>query len=170
MRSLLGQWGPSRRRGGWQVAGRAVALGADAVGLPASITVRALGWPRLPGAAAAAVTLVDAQPRLRRLVEQRVGPESADVVRAVAIAAARGPTSVAVDLALRAAVVAEPWPRLHAARVWDRSEGPRAASAEYRSGQVYPEVVEIAAQRTRASGNGRTRSGPSELRDSSARH
>jgi len=132
MRSLLGQWGPSRRRGGWQVAGRAVALGADAVGLPASITVRALGWPRLPGAAAAAVTLVDAQPRLRRLVEQRVGPESADVVRAVAIAAARGPTSVAVDLALRAAVVAEPWPRLHAARVWDRSEGPRAASAHLR--------------------------------------
>ena len=42
------------------------------------------------------------------------------------------PTSVAVDLALRAAVVAEPWPRLHAARVWDRSEGPRAATAPLR--------------------------------------
>ncbi|MHB8273646.1 MAG: hypothetical protein ACYDC9_02590, partial [Dermatophilaceae bacterium] len=54
------------------LAGRMVALGADAVGLAAAVAGRAIRLPRLPGAVTAAVTLIDVQPRLRRVVEARL--------------------------------------------------------------------------------------------------
>jgi cation-transporting P-type ATPase I len=105
------------------LAGRLLAAGADAVGLFASIGGRAMGLPRLPGAVTAAVTLIDVQPRLRRVLEARVGTEVADVALAVAMAAAQtlaqGPASLAVDLTLRTMLVAE---ALASRRAWERHE------------------------------------------------
>ena len=55
------------------LAGRLVALAATSAGLAAALGGKALPWPRLPIGAAAAVTIVDYQPRVRRLLEQRFG-------------------------------------------------------------------------------------------------
>lgn len=92
-------------------AGRMVALAVDVVGVTAALSGRMLRLPRLPGAVAATVTLVDTQPRLRRAVESRLGKETADVVLAVSLAAAQtlsqGPASLLVDVALRASLLAE---------------------------------------------------------------
>ncbi|MHB8185507.1 MAG: cation-translocating P-type ATPase [Dermatophilaceae bacterium] len=119
------------------LAGRMVALGADAVGLAAAVAGRAIRLPRLPGAVTAAVTLIDVQPRLRRVVEARLGTDAADVVLAVATAAAQtlaqGPASLAVDLTLRAALVAE---GRASARAWERHEP--ALSEQAASDQPFP--------------------------------
>lgn len=105
------------------LAGRMVALGADAVGLVAALAGRAVRLPRLPGAVAAAVTFIDVQPRLRRAVEARLGTETADVTLAIATAVAQtlaqGPASLVVDLGLRAALVAE---AQASGRAWRRHE------------------------------------------------
>ena len=115
---------------GGRVAGRALAVGADAVGLSVALAGRALRLPRLPGAVAAGVALVDTQPRLRRFVEDRLGVEAADVALAVTTAAAQaltqGPASLAVDLALRTSLLAE---ARAGQRAWNRHEGRLAAHA-----------------------------------------
>ncbi len=112
------------------LAGRVAAVSADAVGLVGAVTGRVLGLPRLPGAAAAAVVLVDVQPRLRRAVEKRIGAEAADVALAVSTAAAQslaqGPGTLAVDLTLRAVMAAEAFAGM---RAWERLEPELAAQA-----------------------------------------
>ncbi|MDP9092940.1 MAG: cation-translocating P-type ATPase, partial [Actinomycetota bacterium] len=112
------------------VAGRLVALGADAVGLGLATAGRLFRWPRLPGAALAAVVLIDSQPRIRRVVEGRLGAEAADVVLATATAAAQafaqGPASLTVDLVLRTVLLAE---ARAAQQAWHRDEPMLAQSA-----------------------------------------
>lgn len=83
-RELPGDGGP--------VTVQAWALAADVVGLSAAVAGRLVRFPSLPGSAAAAVVLVDNQPRLRRLLEGRLGPASTDLALAVSTAAVHGLT------------------------------------------------------------------------------
>ena len=88
---------------------QAWALAADVVGLSAAVAGRLVRLPSLPGSAAAAVVLVDNQPRLRRVLETRLGPVSTDVVLAVSTAAVHGLTqgvpSLLVDTGQRTQAV-----------------------------------------------------------------
>ncbi len=77
---------------GGPVTLQAWALAADVVGLSAAVAGRLGRFPSLPGSAAAAVVLVDNQPRLRRLLERRLGPARTDLALAVSTAAVHGLT------------------------------------------------------------------------------
>jgi len=77
---------------------QAWALAADVIGLSAAIAGRLVRLPSLPGSAAAAVVLVDSQPRLRRLIETRFGPATTDLALAVSTAAVHGLTQGAPSL------------------------------------------------------------------------
>ncbi len=106
------------------VAERALALAAVTTGLVAAAGVRLLPMPALPAAVpAAAVTFVNYQPRLRSMVEDRLGPDAAELLLATAQAVGdvlrRAPASLAVDVALRSAITAEAW---SGRRVWHRRE------------------------------------------------
>ena len=85
------------------------ALAADAAGLSAAVAGRLAGLPSLPGSAAAAVVLVDNQPRLRVLLESRLGPAATDLALAASTAAVQGLTqgvpSLLVDTAQRTQAV-----------------------------------------------------------------
>lgn len=122
------------------VAGRALAVAADALGLAAAVTGRALRLPKLSGAVAAGVVLIDTQPRLRRLVESRLGPELADVALAVSTAAAQtltqGPASLAVDLTLRLSLLAE---ARAGQRAWARHEAQLSAHAA--AAEPFPQIA-----------------------------
>jgi len=82
------------------------ALAADVVGLSAAVAGWATRLPALPGSATAAVVLVDNQPRLRRVLETRIGSGATDLAVAVSNAAVQGLTqgtaSLVVDTAQRA--------------------------------------------------------------------
>jgi len=82
------------------------ALAADVVGLSAAVAGWATRLPALPGSATAAVVLVDNQPRLRRVLEDRIGSGATDLAVAVSNAAVQGLTqgtaSLVVDTAQRA--------------------------------------------------------------------
>ena len=82
---------------------QAWALAADAAGLSAALAGRLAGLPSLPGSASAAVLLVDNQPRVRELLESRLGPAATDLALAVSTAAVQGLTqgvpSLLVDTA-----------------------------------------------------------------------
>jgi len=97
-RSLLGDAEP--------VVLQAWALAADVVGLSAAVAGWATRLPALPGSATAAVVLVDNQPRLRRMLETRIGPGATDLAVAVSNAAVQGLTqgtaSLVVDAGQRA--------------------------------------------------------------------
>ncbi len=88
---------------------QAWALAADVVGLSVAVAGRLVRLPSLPGSAAAAVVLVDNQPRLRRVLETRLGPATTDVVLAVSTAAVHGLTqgvpSLLVDTGQRTQAV-----------------------------------------------------------------
>ncbi|WP_455566860.1 HAD-IC family P-type ATPase [Rhodococcus wratislaviensis] len=106
------------------LAERALALAAVTTGLVAAAGVRLLPMPTLPAAVpAAAVTFVNYQPRLRSMVEERLGPDAAELLLATAQAVGdvlrRAPASLAVDVALRSAITAEAW---SGRRVWHRRE------------------------------------------------
>jgi len=94
---------------GEPVTMQAWALAADVVGLSAAVAGRLVRLPSLPGSAAAAVVLVDNQPRLRRLLETRLGPATTDLALAVSTAAVHGLTqgapSLLVDTGQRAQAV-----------------------------------------------------------------
>jgi cation-transporting ATPase I len=85
------------------------ALAADTAGLSAAVAGRLAGLPSLPGGAAAAVVLVDNQPRLRVLLESRLGPAATDLALAVSTAAVQaltqGVPSLLVDTAQRTQAV-----------------------------------------------------------------
>ncbi|HKC28804.1 MAG TPA: hypothetical protein VKB75_12400, partial [Jatrophihabitans sp.] len=105
------------------MAGRALALGADGLGLAFALAGRVLRWPRPTRAVAAPVALIDAQPRARRALERRLGVDATDVVVALANAAAQAlaqsPGSLAVDLLVRGLSLAE---ALAGRRAWRRHE------------------------------------------------
>lgn len=96
-----GDDGPVRAEG-W-------ALAADLVGLGAAVAGRLVRLPALPGGVAAAVVLVDNQPRLRGVLESALGTPAADLVMAASNAAAlaltQGTTSLVVDTGQRAQAV-----------------------------------------------------------------
>ncbi|HUO39920.1 MAG TPA: cation-translocating P-type ATPase, partial [Mycobacterium sp.] len=101
----------------------AIAATATAAGLVATLAGRALHWPRLPGGLAAAVTVVDFQPRLRRPIEDRLGQSAADTALALAASVVytvtQTPASLAVDLTMHLARAAE---SAAGGRAWARRE------------------------------------------------
>ncbi|MER5786460.1 cation-translocating P-type ATPase, partial [Streptomyces mobaraensis] len=82
-----------------------VALAADCVGLVCATARRLSPLPALPPALRLPVVLAETQPRLRRLLEDRLGREHADVLLAASNAAAhaltRGVGPLGLDLAHR---------------------------------------------------------------------
>jgi H+-transporting ATPase len=105
------------------LAASTAAAAASAAGLVLTLVGRSLLWPRLPAGVAAAVTLVDYQPRLRRLVEGRLGTDTADTALAFAASVSytltQAPASLAVDLVMHLARAAE---TQSAAAAWRRRE------------------------------------------------
>lgn len=105
------------------LAGRVAALATTGLGLGVSVAAAALRLPQLSVAVASAVISADYQPRIRRLVEHRLGPESTDVVLATAEAAiltlTQNPALLAVNVLLRATLTAETW---SARQAWHRTE------------------------------------------------
>ena len=105
------------------LAGKIIAATANGVGLCTAIAGRALMWPALPAGITAVVTLVDYQPRLRAVVENRLGRGAADT--AIALAAAtvytvtEAPSSLAVETVRHLYQVGE---ALAGARAWQRHE------------------------------------------------
>ena len=95
----------------WALARAVTALAADAAALAVATAGRMAG--RIPGAveAAALMTVVDTQPKVRSVVERALGKPRADltiaVVNAAAQAVAGGTAGLGVDTALRVAQVAE---------------------------------------------------------------
>lgn len=83
----------------------AFALAAEAAGLSVAAVGRVARLPSLPRGAAAAVVAVDYQPRLRRVLERRLGQSGADLALAVSTAVvhglSQGVPSLVVDTAQR---------------------------------------------------------------------
>ena len=104
-------------------ANNVIAVTASAAGLAVTLAGRALHWPRLPPALAAAVTVVDFQPRLRRPIEDRLGTSGANTALALAASLAytvtQAPASLAVDLMIHLARAAESTAEF---RAWERRE------------------------------------------------
>jgi P-type E1-E2 ATPase len=98
-------------------------LGANAAGLGAAMVGRALRWPPMPPSVEAAVAAFRYQPRLRRLLEGRIGPSATDTVLTLAMTAAHtvnlAPVSLTVDLMMEVIKVAEARAE---ARAWRRHE------------------------------------------------
>ncbi|MFZ2175980.1 MAG: HAD-IC family P-type ATPase, partial [Rhodococcus sp. (in: high G+C Gram-positive bacteria)] len=131
------------------LAERAVALAAATTGFAVAAAMRVVRMPRLQGSAlAAAVTVVNYQPRLRKKVEDRLGPGTAELVLATAQSVGdvvrQAPATLAVDVVLRTLLTAETWT---SRRAWKRLEpllaahpadgGPRGArSSELPIGPV----------------------------------
>ncbi|ORA79256.1 haloacid dehalogenase [Mycobacterium malmoense] len=104
-------------------ATRAVTVAANAAGLGIALTGRALRWPRLPIGVLAGVVAVEYQPRLRRLIEDRIGGPATDTVMTLAMAAAetvtQSPGSLSVGLLMQSLKAAE---SRAGARAWRRHE------------------------------------------------
>jgi cation-transporting P-type ATPase I len=118
---------------GITLASNVAAAAASAVGLVTTLAGWALLWPRLPQGLAAAVTLVDYQPRLRRLMEERLGTAVADTALAfassVTFTLTQAPASLAVDLLMHVARAAE---TQSASAAWQRREPALAERAACR--------------------------------------
>ena len=105
------------------LATRAVTVAANAAGLGIALAGRVLRWPRLPISVLAGIVAIDYQPRLRRLLEDRIGGPATDTVMALAMAAAepftQSPASLSVGLMMQSLKAAE----CHAeAQAWRRHE------------------------------------------------
>ncbi|MBV9512806.1 MAG: HAD-IC family P-type ATPase, partial [Mycobacteriaceae bacterium] len=113
------------------LAARLVALTATSAGLCVALAGRTVPWARLPVGAAAAVAVVDYQPRLRRLFESWLGPTVTDTALAVAAAGVYTATqqwaSLAVDCLLHLSKVAESRSAQHA---WAKQEAKLAPYAD----------------------------------------
>ncbi|MCV7220275.1 cation-translocating P-type ATPase [Mycolicibacterium elephantis] len=113
------------------LAAAAVAAAASAAGLCVAVVGRVMPLPRLPTALTAAVTLVDYQPGLRTIVENRLGTTGADTGFALAAATAysltQSPAAVAVECARHLGRVGE---TLAGARAWARQESVLARYAD----------------------------------------
>ncbi|SRX92368.1 putative metal cation transporting P-type ATPase CtpH [Mycobacterium tuberculosis H37Rv] [Mycobacterium shimoidei] len=112
------------------MANKAVAVGATAAGMAAATVGRMLRWPGLPDSVEAAVVAVDYQPRLRQLLENRIGHSATDTALTIAMTAAHvvslSPASLAIDLMMEVLKAAE---SRSAARVWRQHEPRLAAHA-----------------------------------------
>jgi H+-transporting ATPase len=139
------------------LAGKVIAAAANGLGLGVAVAGRLLMLPSLPTGLSAAVTLIDYQPRMRVLVEERLGKDATDTVLAVAAAAVyaitQAPSALAVEFIRHVGQVGE---ALAAARAWEVFEPMLAASAEcidatppaQRPCPVPPGIVEKHAERS----------------------
>ncbi|CAN3131580.1 Metal cation transporter P-type ATPase [Mycobacterium sp. smrl_JER01] len=86
---------------GVAIGGLMISTAATGVGFCAAAAGRLLLWPALPTGLIAAVTAVDYQPRLRAIVEDRLGAQAAETALALAATSvytlAQSPTSLAVE-------------------------------------------------------------------------
>ncbi|KAA0107900.1 cation-translocating P-type ATPase [Mycolicibacterium sp. P1-5] len=137
----------------------AVALTAaalNAAGLGVALAGRVLWIPRLPSSLSAAVTVVDYQPRLRRLIEDQLGATTTDAVLGLATATAhtltQATTSLAVDLlvqltkAAAAQAAATAW-RHHEPALAPQAACPTPAETPARPCPVPPGPIERHADR-----------------------
>ena len=119
------------------LATKAVGVGATAAGVGAAVAGRILGWPRMFDGVEAAVVAVDYQPRVRRLLEERIGQAATDTVLSLAMTAAHvlelSPASLAVDLMLETLKAGECRAE---AQAWNRHEPRLARHAEHL--EIYP--------------------------------
>ncbi len=117
---------------GLLLATRAVTLGASAAGLGAALAGRVLRLPRLPDSVEAAVHVVDYQPLLRGLLEDRIGTAATDTVlglgTTVAHVVSLSPASLAVDLMVETLKAAEVRAQ---AQAWCRQEPQLARHADH---------------------------------------
>ncbi|MBV9091963.1 MAG: cation-translocating P-type ATPase [Mycobacteriaceae bacterium] len=99
------------------------AVTLNAIGLCTAVAGRVLMWRPLPAGLTALVTVVDYQPRLRHVVEDRLGTSAADTALALAASTvytlAQAPASLAVDLLTSLAKAGE---LRTAARVWEQRQ------------------------------------------------
>jgi cation-transporting ATPase I len=99
------------------------ALGADTVGLGVSVFGQILRTTPIPGELASVIALADSQPRVRHLLESRIGYPATDLGFALASALAQalgqGPLGLLVDMGHRANLVGEIRARQ---RAWDSRE------------------------------------------------
>jgi cation-transporting P-type ATPase I len=116
---------------GLLLATKAVGVGATAAGVSAAVAGRILRWPRVFDGVEAAVVAVDYQPRVRRLLEQRIGQSATDTVLTLAMTTAHilelSPASLAVDLMMEILKAAECRAE---AQAWSRHEPRLARHAE----------------------------------------
>jgi H+-transporting ATPase len=116
---------------GEPLAGRLVALTAASAGLCAALAGRAVPWAAFPAGITAPVAILDYQPRLRRILENRFGTTATDTALAVASASVYAATqawaSLAVDMLLHLAKAAE---SRSAQRVWVERETALAGHAD----------------------------------------
>src|SRR4051812_5199649 len=105
------------------LAGKLIATAANGVGLALATAGRVFMWPSLPTGLSATVTLIDYQPKLRDVVEARLGQDAADAVLAIAAATlyaiTQAPATVAVELVRHLAQLAE---GVAAASAWETYE------------------------------------------------
>ena len=110
---------------------------ANAAGLSVALAGRAMRWPRLPAPVGAANSLLNYQPALRRLVENRLGQPATDTTLTLLTAAVHLSTfslpGLAVDLTMETIKAAE-WRA--GAQAWRRHEPELARHAEH--AEVYP--------------------------------
>ncbi|MEB3031463.1 cation-translocating P-type ATPase [[Mycobacterium] nativiensis] len=101
----------------------AAMAGVSAVGLGIALAGRVLRIPPLPASVQGAVVALDNQPRLRRLLEERIGKRATDTALGIASTAAHAlavaPSILAVDLAVNTFKAAE---ARAVAGAWSRRE------------------------------------------------
>ncbi len=111
---------------------RAVAIAADVIGLGLVAAGQSLRLAHVPAEIPGLVSLADSQPRLRGLLERRIGPPATDVVvagaNAIAQALGQGAIGLTVDIAQHSSRIGEQlarraaWRRRHSELV----EGPHS--------------------------------------------
>ncbi|WP_085126862.1 cation-translocating P-type ATPase [Mycolicibacter engbaekii] len=110
---------------------RVLTVGANVVGLGAATVGQLLRLPGLPLGLEAGVVVIDYQPRMRRLLEDRIGKQATDALLALASAGVhtlnQAPTALAVDLSVEAMRAGE---ERAEARAWRRREPALADHAE----------------------------------------
>ncbi|WNG87464.1 HAD-IC family P-type ATPase [Mycobacterium sp. ITM-2016-00317] len=103
------------------LGGRMIATAATGAGFCIATAGRILLWPALPAGVVGVVAGIDYQPRLRRLVEERLGPDTADTALALAAASVytltQSPSSLAVEFFRHLSQVGE---LLAAQQAWQR--------------------------------------------------
>ncbi len=103
------------------LGGRLIATAATGAGFCVAAAGRILLWPALPSGVVAVIAAIDYQPRLRQLVEERLGPDTADTALALAAASVytltQSPSSLAVEFFRHLSQVGE---LLAAQQAWQR--------------------------------------------------
>lgn len=124
---------------GLSAAARIVTAGANTVGLGAALAGQLLRLPPMPPQVEAAVTAVAYQPRLRVLLEDRIGEPATDTVLMVAMAVAHtvtlAPAALLLDVMMESLAIGE---YRAAALAWNRHEPDLAShAAQAHADQAY---------------------------------